>query len=179
MLLGRVAALCQGPLPQAQVGLPRHRRATPIGRTTRDRVTDGRGWRRRASWAALALAPQGQGRTLGVCGPLGGSWEHQARTPGRREGLDTDLAAAGQMGLEAGHAGVDGFAALGAGGDRGGGPSGRRPPTSVHPSPSPGDPGPISGKWGDLIPGVTPAQGCGQAGPLGLRSRPLCLWGSV
>lgn len=43
--------------------------------------------------------------------------------------LGTDLAAAGEMGLEAGHTGVDGFTALGAGDSHGRGSPG--PPQNV------------------------------------------------
>lgn len=61
--------------------------------------------------------------------------------PAVEEDLGTDLAAAGKMSLEAGHTGVDGFAALGAGDDRGRGPPGQCPDTNVHPLPQPGGSG--------------------------------------
>lgn len=47
-------------------------------------------------------------------------------------GQGTDLAAAGEMSLKAGHTGVDGFTALGTGGSHGRAPPRRCPRTDTH-----------------------------------------------
>lgn len=65
-------------------------------------------------------------------GPSRGWLGTPSTRPTLGKGLGTDLAAAGEMGLEARHTGVDGFTALGTGGNHGRGPPSRCPRTNIH-----------------------------------------------
>lgn len=71
----------------------------------------------------------------------------QSTYPTTGKGQGTDLAAAGEMGLKAGHTGVDGFTALGTGDNGGGGPPSRCPHTDTRVPLAEGLWG-LWGKWG-------------------------------